>query len=121
MFKNSTILKNTLMIAGVTGIMATSAYAATENVTANIAFDATLTIVKEADIDFGTVLASTADTYTIDTAGAVTAAGSGATVAGSPAPGSGKTLLLGVEAVVDGTQAAGATAAPTFDVVVNYQ
>lgn len=37
-----------------------------------------------------------------------------------PAPGAGKTLLLGVTATVNGTQAAGTSAAPTFDVIVNY-
>ncbi|MGE3623110.1 MAG: DUF4402 domain-containing protein [Bdellovibrionales bacterium] len=37
-----------------------------------------------------------------------------------PAPGAGKTLLLGVTAAVNGTQAAGTSAAPSFDVVVNY-
>jgi hypothetical protein len=37
------------------------------------------------------------------------------------APGTGKPLLVGVKLTVDGTQAIGSTAAPTFDVVVNYQ
>ncbi len=37
------------------------------------------------------------------------------------APGAGgRTLLVGVQVVADGTQAAGATAAPTFDVTVSY-
>lgn len=165
------MIKKLVIAAGVSGLLATSAYAVTESVTANIDFDSALTITKIADIDFGTVLAGVADTYTIDTTGAVTAAGSGAQVAGTPAagnltiagsatqaidvsvsgytadsgvtpqnatcaydggvegacsltaaaaPGVGKTLLLGVEAVVDGTQAAGSSAAPTFDVNVVY-
>jgi hypothetical protein len=41
-------------------------------------------------------------------------------LSGQAAPGAGKTLLLGVTATVDGTQAAGATAAPTFVVTVVY-
>ena len=36
------------------------------------------------------------------------------------APGSGKPLLVGITVAVDGTQTTGATAAPSFDVVVNY-
>ncbi len=40
---------------------------------------------------------------------------------GLAAPGAGgRTLTVGVTATVDGTQAAGSTAAPTFDVVVIY-
>ena len=145
--------------------------AVTQSVTANIAFDNAITLTKNADINFGVVKASTADTYTITTAGVVTPAGSGQvlggtaaagniTIAGSStqtvaisvgsytanngvtpanatcayngggagacsltgqaAPGAGKTLLLGVQAVVDGTQAAGTSAAPTFVVTVVY-
>jgi Domain of unknown function (DUF4402) len=41
-------------------------------------------------------------------------------LSGVAAPRSGKTLLLGVDAVVDGTQAAGTSAAPTFIVTVTY-
>jgi hypothetical protein len=147
------------------------AMAATQSVTANIAFDTPLAITKNSDIQFGTVKAGAAATYTISTAGTITAAGSGVWLLGTPAPGSltisgsntqtidisvgsysanggvtpanatcsynggaagtcaitgamapgvGKTLLLGVDAVVDGTQAAGATAAPTFVVTVIY-
>ncbi|MCP5246900.1 MAG: hypothetical protein H6937_13485 [Burkholderiales bacterium] len=118
------------------------------------------------------MLAGTADTYTISTAGAVSHAGAGSELGGTPAagdititgsptqtidisvgsysadngvtpsnatcnyngggevacntltgaaaPGAGKTLLLGVDATVDGTQAAGSTAAPTFVVTVVY-
>lgn len=167
------MLKKILIATGLIAAAATSAYAATQNVTANIAFDSALTIVKNADIDFGVVIEGVADTYTIDTAAVVTAAGPGEIIGGTPvagdltisgsatqvidisvanyvadngvtpqnaicsydggaeadcntltgvaAPGAGKTLLLGVEADVDGTQVAGDTAAPTFDVVVNYQ
>ena len=50
--------------------------------------------------------------------GAETACSSLTSVA---AAGAGTTLLVGVEAVVDGTQAAGSTAVPSFDVVVTYQ
>lgn len=166
------MLKKILIATGLIAAAATTAYAATENVTANIAFDSALSIVKNADIDFGVVEAGIADTYTIDTTATVTAAGTGQVIGGTPAagdltisgsptqaidisvtnyvadngvtpqnatcsydggaeaactltgaaaPGAGTTLLLGVEADVDGTQAANDVAAPTFDVVVNYQ
>lgn len=36
------------------------------------------------------------------------------------APGAGKTLLLGVTATADGSQVAGSTATPSFDVTVSY-
>jgi hypothetical protein len=39
---------------------------------------------------------------------------------GQTAPGAGTTLLLGVTATVDGTQAAGSSAAPTFVLTVVY-
>ena len=145
--------------------------AATKSVTANIAFDTAIALTKNADIDFGIVEAGVADTYTITTGAAVTAAGVGEVLGGSPAagditivgsaaqtvaitvgslvanngvtpanitcaydgggsaacalagqaaPGAGKTLLLGADAVVDGTQAAGSSAAPTFVVTVVY-
>ncbi len=152
-------------------LISSNAMAATQSVTANIAFEAALTLTKNTDIDFGIVQAGTADTYTIDTAAAVTAAGAGqilggtpaagdidiagsavqlvditannfvvnagvtpanatcaygaaaeaaCTIVGAAAPGAGTNLLVGVDAVVDGTQAAGSTAAPTFDIVVTY-
>lgn len=37
-----------------------------------------------------------------------------------PGGGAGTILLVGISAAADGTQAAGATAAPTFDIVVTY-
>lgn len=44
------------------------------------------------------------------------------TLTGVAAPtGAGKNLLVGVAIAADGTQVAGATPAPTFDIVVNYQ
>ena len=43
--------------------------------TASIAFDSALGIVKNADINFDTVKAATADTYTISTSGVVSALG----------------------------------------------
>jgi hypothetical protein len=164
-----------LAVVGIVGMLsASSAWAITQSVTANIRFDTSLSMTKNADIDFKSVLAGVADTYTITTAGVVTAAGSGqvlsgagtpvagnitisgsttqlinisvgsfvanggvtlsnakcaynggssgsCTITGAAAPGAGKTLLLGVDAAVDGTQAAGATAAPTETVTVVYQ
>ena len=145
--------------------------AATQSVTANISFDTPLTLTKVSDVRFGTVSAGVASTYTITTAGAVTATGSGQylygtkaagniTIAGSTtgtlnisvggytanngvtpanatcaynggaagsctiptavAPGTGKTLLIGVDAQVSGTQAAGSSATPSFTVTVVY-
>ena len=41
-------------------------------------------------------------------------------LASQAAPAGGKKLFLGVTATVSGTQAAGTSAAPTFDVIVNY-
>src|SRR5690349_19083697 len=149
-----------------------SAWAVTQTMTANIAFDSALSLTKNTDINFGTVKAGVADTYTISTGGAVSAAGSGAALYGTPtagsititgsatqlinisagsytadngvtpqnatcsytaglpgtctingaaAPGAGKALLIGAQAVVDGSQAAGTSAAPTFVVTVVYQ
>lgn len=47
--------------------------------------------------------------------------GSGScTIASGAAPGAGKTLLVGATVSVDGSQSAGSTAAPTLDIVVNY-
>src|ERR1051325_10430398 len=65
-----------------------NAWAVTQSMTANIAFDSALSLTKNADINFGTVKAGTADTYTITTGGAVSAAGSGAFLYGSPTAGS---------------------------------
>ena len=159
-------------------LYSTAAMAATQNVTANIAFENAITLTKNADINFGVVTAGQANTYKIDIAAAVTVtggAGSGVSLGGTKAAGdiliqgsatqtisiqannfvanagvtaslvtcgynggaetactasaitgqaaptgAGKTLLLGASATADGTQAAGSTAAPTFDVVVNY-
>ena len=148
------------------------AFAATQNITANVNFDTALTITKTNDISFGLVKALQAGTYTISAAGVVTPTAGGVVLGGTPtaaslsivgsttqlidistgnyqvnagvtpsaatckynagieaacgtltsqaAPGTGKTLLVGVQIAADGTQGAGSTAAPTFDVVVNY-
>jgi len=61
------------------------AYAATQSVTANMAFDSLLTLTKNADINFGTVAASTVGTYTISTAGVVTPSAGGVLIGGTPA------------------------------------
>ncbi len=74
----STIIKKTLKLGFIAALAVASAplgvYAATQSVTANIAFDTPLTLTKVADVNFGTVSAGVADTYTITTAGVVTAA-----------------------------------------------
>lgn len=149
--------------------MATGSY--TLSTTGSYGIDTAIAMTKNADINFGTVKALTADTYTINTSGTVSHAGSGAELFGTPAagnititgsttstinvsvgsyvadngvtlqnatcayngggaaacslnaqaaPGVGKTLLLGVQAVVDGSQAAGSSAAPSFTVTVTY-
>ena len=160
-----------LAIAAAALLFSGDAMAATQSVTANLAFDAPLTLTKTSDINFGTVSAGVASTYTITTTGTVTATGSGQTlygtktaasitIAGSAtntvnisvggytaqggvtpanatcaynggaagscsiatgvAAGAGKTLLIGADAIVDGTQIAGATATPSFTVTVVY-
>jgi hypothetical protein len=148
-----------------------AAIAATQSVTANIAFDTPLTMTKNFDISFGTVAALTAGTYTISPAGVVTPSGGGVVLYGTPqagdidiagsatqainisvgsytanngvtpsaatcsydggvagacsltaqaAAGAGTNLLVGVQVVADGTQAAATAAAPTFVVTVVY-
>jgi hypothetical protein len=65
------------------------AWAATQSVTANIAFDAPLTLNKGVDINFGTVTANNASTYRISPAGALTTiSGSGSYITGATSAGS---------------------------------
>jgi hypothetical protein len=149
-----------LMVGAAALLFSADAMAANPTVvTANIAFDSPLTLTKTSDINFGTVLAGVTSTYTITTAGTVTASGSGqwlygtksaanisiggsttsminitiagytasngvtpsnatcsygggaaapcTTITSAAAPGAGKTLLIGLDAAVDGTQTAG--------------
>lgn len=171
--KSETKQKNILRLAVAAAalLFSADAMAATQTVTSNIAFDTPLTISQNQAINFGTVAAGVAATYTISTAGAVTTTGGNwlygtktagnLTIAGSSndtvsisvgsftasngvtpanptcsygggaatsctsaitgaAPGTGKTLLLGIDAQVDGTQAAGTTATPSVVVTVIY-
>jgi len=61
------------LAVGVAALMFTAdAMAATQSVTSNIAFDTPLSITKNADINFGTVAAGIAGTYTISTAANIT-------------------------------------------------
>jgi hypothetical protein len=62
--------------------------AGTLSTTGTIGVDVAITMTKNADINFGTVKAVTASTYTITTAGVVSASGSGAALYGTPAAGS---------------------------------
>ena len=63
--------------------------AATQSVTANINFDAPVTLTKTADINFGTMTASNASTYRITTAGVITTTvGTGAYLYGATNAGS---------------------------------
>jgi hypothetical protein len=75
---------------GTTALLgASQAWAATQSVTANIAFDTPLNLTKTADINFGTETAANASTYQITTAGAVTTtAGTGAYLYGATHAGS---------------------------------
>jgi hypothetical protein len=68
-------------------LTSSGAYAATQSVTANMSFDSVLSLTKNADINFGTVKASQAGTYTISTASVVTPSGGGVVVGGTPAYG----------------------------------
>jgi hypothetical protein len=65
------------------------AWAATQSVTANIAFDSPLTLTKTADINFGTMTASNASTYVITRLGTIfTTAGTGTYLYGATNAGS---------------------------------
>ena len=150
-----------------------TAMAATEEVTANIAFDTPLSITVYGDPGLGTVRAGVAEVYSIHPDNGLTAQNSssnilygwagaadmlitGSTTAsvqfsvanytadngvtpsnavcnyaddptaacdgmlGGP-PGGGTVLFVGVTLTVDGTQTAGETAEPTFDLTVIYQ
>jgi hypothetical protein len=79
-----------VLALGTTALLAASeAWAATQSVTANIAFDTPLNLTKTADINFGTETAANASTYQITTAGAVTTtAGTGAYLYGATHAGS---------------------------------
>jgi hypothetical protein len=79
-----------VLALGTTALLgASQAWAATQSVTANIAFDTPLTLTKTADINFGTETATNASTYRITTAGAVTTTvGTGAYLYGATNAGS---------------------------------
>ena len=80
-------INNAIFVAilSLAGLLSHEAWAATQSVTANIAFDTPLSMNKTSDIDFGTVTASNASTYRISTAGAVsTVTGTGTSISGSP-------------------------------------
>jgi hypothetical protein len=164
------LLSRLFIITGML-LFSADAMAATQSMTTNISFDTALTLTKVSDVSIGAVKALTASTYTITTAGVVTATGSGVwlygtktagnitivgsttdtlsisvggytaqngvtpanatcsynggaagscTIPAAAAPGAGKTLLIGVDAQVSGTQAAGTAATPTFTVTVVY-
>jgi hypothetical protein len=81
-----------IKMAAAVGLLFASygAMAATQSVTANITFDTALSLVKNFDINFGYVTALQANTYKIDTAGAVTVtggAGTGVWLGGTPVVG----------------------------------
>jgi len=69
-------------------LVCSTAGAATLNMSASIKFRAPLSLTKTGDIDFGTVTAGIADTYTISPDGAVTSKGKGEVLGGSTRGGS---------------------------------
>lgn len=81
-FKLAAIALTVGMTFAASSAMAMQSY--TQEVTANVTFDTPLTITKNADIVFGVVKAAQAANYVIDTAGAVTPAGGGVWLYGSP-------------------------------------
>lgn len=76
-------------LALLSGALALSQHvnAATQSVTANIAFDSAITLTKNADINFGVVKAGAAANYTITTAAVVSTGGAGEVLGGTPAAG----------------------------------
>ena len=60
-----------------------SAAAATQSVTANMSFETSLVLTKNADIQFGLLQAGTPGTYKLDTTGAVTTSNGGVVVGGA--------------------------------------
>lgn len=80
---------NKRIIAGLVAgaLVSSNALAATQSVTANIAFDTVLSVSKNADINFGTVKAGVTGTHVINTAGTVSSTGNGVWISGTPAAG----------------------------------
>lgn len=70
----------------VVALTAGAAFAASQNFVANIAFATPLTLTKISDLDFGTVRAGQAGSYTLSTAGTVTTVG-GEIIGGTPQAG----------------------------------
>lgn len=83
MFTRATT-KKILAYASAAAIISSNALAATQSVTANIAFDTPLALTKNLDIEFGVVKAGVTGTHTISTAGTVTDGGSAVWLSGSP-------------------------------------
>jgi hypothetical protein len=68
-------------------LLSCSASAATQSVIANVAFDVPLSLVRDSDINFGSLKSTTSGTYVIDTNGRVTPSSGGVLVGGTPTPG----------------------------------
>ncbi len=74
--------------AALAGLLAMGgADAGTQSVTANASFEAVLTLVEDAAINFGSLKAATSGTYVIDTKGIVTASNGGVVLGGTPVHG----------------------------------
>ena len=73
-----------LSVAAIALVIVPDAWSATQSVTANIRFDTPLSLNKTADIDFASVQAGVADTYTISPTGVTSHSGAGAYLFGSP-------------------------------------
>lgn len=68
-------------------LLSCCASAATQSVIVNAAFDVPLSLVRNSDINFGTLKAATSGIYVIDTNGTITPSHGGAVVGGAPTPG----------------------------------
>lgn len=99
-----------------------SAYAATQTVTAHIKFVTDITVTENKYPDFGDVVAGVADTYTLSTAGAVTAAGSGKWEGGTSQAGN-YTITASAGTPMEmyvGTYTAGTNGTTAANAICNY-
>ena len=79
--------KRIIAFAAAGALISSNALAATQSVTANIAFDTVLSITKNADINFGTVKAGVTGTHVITPAASVSSTGNAVWISGTPAAG----------------------------------
>lgn len=98
-------------VAGMLG-STTGAYAATQSITTNIAFETAITLTSVNNIRFGFVTAGQNNTYTITAAGVITVTGAGTGVVLGGTTGAGRVNIVGSTtqtiSITDGTYAAAA-------------